>query len=181
MENTIEEARSAQSSCRTCKKKIAKGELRFGVPYKSRYDEGDKFSFAWHHLPCAAKALPDKLEPTLGAYQGEVSNRGELEKLIAEAPPKKVKEKRSYPYAEKAPSARSKCIGCGDLIGKGDFRFVVEREVDAGSFIAMAPGFVHAKCIGDFLDSIDWEILAKNSKLEEADLASLRKEYGARS
>jgi hypothetical protein len=179
MENVIETARSGRAACRTCKEKIAKGELRFGVAYKSRYDEGDKFSFAWHHLPCAAKAQPDKLGPTLAAYQGEVSNRAELEKLIAEAPPKKVKEKRSYPYAERAPTARSKCIGCGDLIGKGDFRFVVEREVDAGSFVAMASGNVHLKCIGGFLDSIDWEAIAKNSKLEETDLTSLQKEYGA--
>jgi len=179
MKNTIEEARSGRSKCRTCKEKIAKGDLRFGVAYKSRYDEGDTFSLAWHHLPCAAKTLPDKLKPILDEYQGDVSNRGELEKLIAETPPKKVKEKRSYPYAERAPSARSKCFGCGELIGKGDFRFVIEQEVDAGSFIAMAPKFVHVKCVGEFLDSIDWDAITKNSKLEEADLAALRQEHDA--
>jgi len=179
MEDRIERARSGRSACRTCKEKIAKGELRFGVAYKSRYDEGDKFSFAWHHLPCAARAAPDKLKATLDAYEGEVSNRGELEKLAAEALPKKVKEKRSYPYAERAPSARSKCIGCDGLIDKGHFRFVVEREVDAGSFMALAPGFVHIKCVGGFLDSIDWDAIAQNSKLEETDLTALRKEYSA--
>lgn len=179
MKDAIEEARSGRSTCKTCKKKIAKGELRFGVAYKSRYDEGDNFSYAWHHLPCAAKALPEKVKPILADYEGDVSDRVELEKIIAEAPPKKVKEKRSYPYAERAPTGRSKCIGCGKPIGKGDFRFIVEREVDAGAFIAMAPGKVHVKCIGEFVDSLDWEAIAENSKLDEPEIALLRKEQGA--
>jgi hypothetical protein len=179
MEDTIERARSGRSACRTCKEKIAKGELRFGVAYKSRYDEGDKFSFAWHHLPCAAKAAPEKLKATLDACQEEVPNRGELEALIAEAPPKKVKEKRSYPYAERAPSARSKCFGCGELIDKGHFRFVIEQEVDAGAFTAMAAKFVHVKCVGDFVDAIDWEAIAANSKLKEAEIKVLRQQHDA--
>jgi len=179
VDNKIETSKSSRSSCRVCKKKIDKDELRFGVAYQSRYDQEGQFSFAWHHMPCAAKAAPEKLKPSLDAYEGELSNRAELEKLIAEAPPKKVKEKRAFPYAEKAPSGRSKCIECGKLIEKATFRFVVEREVDAGAFTAMTSGFLCRPCGPAYIGTIDWEAIKANSKLEDADLGALQAECAA--
>ena len=48
MGNVIEEAKSGRASCRTCKKAIAKGELRFGEEAPNAF--GDTPSMRWHHL-----------------------------------------------------------------------------------------------------------------------------------
>jgi hypothetical protein len=56
MANVIEEAKSG----RTCKKPIAKGELRFGEEAPNAF--GDQPSLRWHHLACAAAKLPAELE-----------------------------------------------------------------------------------------------------------------------
>ena len=37
MANVIEEAKSGRASCRTCKKTIAKGELRLGVETANQF------------------------------------------------------------------------------------------------------------------------------------------------
>ena len=52
MANVIEEAKSGRASCRTCRKAIAKGELRLGVETQTQFSDAP--SLQWHHLLCAA-------------------------------------------------------------------------------------------------------------------------------
>ena len=79
MANVIEEAKSGRAACRTCKKPIAKGELRFGEEAPNAF--GDQPSLRWHHLACAAAKLPAELKATLETH-GDVPNRAELGDLV---------------------------------------------------------------------------------------------------
>ena len=53
MDHYIEPAKSGRASCRKCKEKIEKGELRFGHAVDSGFS--DEPSFQWYHLACAAE------------------------------------------------------------------------------------------------------------------------------
>src|SRR5688572_16206455 len=78
MANVIEEAKSGRASCRTCKKTIAKGELRLGVEQMTQVS--DTPSMMWHHMCGAAGNPPAKLKEALGTNDGDVPNRAELDK-----------------------------------------------------------------------------------------------------
>ena len=71
MANVIEEAKSGRASCRTCKKPIAKGELRLGVETQTQFS--DTPSLAWHHVLCAAAKLPHTVCPACGWYKDRVA------------------------------------------------------------------------------------------------------------
>ena len=79
MANVIEEAKSGRASCRTCRKSIAKGELRLGVETQTQFSDAP--SMQWHHLSCAAAKHPDELKAALADYPGEVPGRAELDAL----------------------------------------------------------------------------------------------------
>src|SRR5689334_18877992 len=134
MANVIEEAKSGRASCRTCKKTIGKGELRLGVEVQTQFS--DTPSMQWHHVMCAAAKLPAELKEALAAYEGEVPNRAELDQAMEEAIKKGGAKPAGFPYTDRAPTGRAKCMQCGEPIEKGSFRVAVEREVEAGSFAA---------------------------------------------
>ena len=47
---------------------------------------------------------------------------------------------------------------CGEKIPKGEFRVVVEREVDTGTFTAKRPGYLHPNCAAEYLDADPEEV-----------------------
>jgi hypothetical protein len=57
-------------------------------------------------------------------------------------------QRGKYPYAERARSGRSKCIGCGEKIEKGAVRVAVERELDDVAYRGRAPAYCHVDCMG---------------------------------
>lgn len=182
MENVIEVAKSGRAACRTCKEKIAKDELRLGEAVPNAFSDGDEPSYRWHHLRCAAAKKPSVLRSALATYAGDVPGRAELETLMAAS---KGKEKPStFPYAEKAPTGRSTCLGCEEPIEKGALRVAIEREVDAGSFARKSAGYLHPACAPAEVEHDDLlGALKKNSvSLAAADLTSLEAELakGAR-
>lgn len=142
MAHIIEAAKSGRATCRACKEKIEKGALRFGEEVPNQF--GDEPSYQWHHLPCAAKKKPVQLQQALAAFDGDVPDREELERAI-EANKGKAKA-TTLPYAEKAPTGRSKCMACDEPIAKGTLRIAVEREVDTGSFVTRGAGYLHPAC-----------------------------------
>ena len=142
----IEAARSGRSRCRTCRRKIDKDKLRLGVLLEGPYGTG----YIWHHLTCAAKRHADDVEE---AYQTEAWVEGvevppleELRKLREKAEEAKANKKET-PHAQRAPSGRSKCKHCDELIEQGSFRVVLEREVRFGNQIRGGPINVHPKCV----------------------------------
>ena len=138
MANVIEEAKSGRASCRTCKKTIAKGELRLGVEAQTQFS--DTPSLQWHHVLCAATKLPDELKAALAEYPGEVPNRAELEAAMAEAAKKGAAKPAGFPYVDRAPTGRAKCMQCEQPIEKGAFRVAVERELTIGANVTRGSG-----------------------------------------
>lgn len=176
MENVIEVAKSGRAACRTCKEKIAKDELRLGEAVPNAFSDGDEPSYRWHHLKCAAAKKPSVLRSALATYTGDVPNKAELETLMAAS---KGKEKPStFPYAERAPTGRSTCLGCEEAIPKGELRVAIEREVDAGSFARKSAGYLHPACAPGEVEHDDLlGALKKNSvSLSPDDLTALEAE-----
>src|SRR5215510_735764 len=114
MANVIEEAKSGRASCRTCRKAIAKGELRLGVETQTQFS--DTPSLQWHHLLCAAGKLPAELKVALDEYPGQVPNRAELDAALADAAKKAAAKPAGFPYADRAPTGRARCMQCGQAI-----------------------------------------------------------------
>ena len=153
MAHMIEEAKSGRAGCRTCRKPIAKGELRFGEEVENQFAEGGETTYRWHHMPCAAGSKTDELRATLAAHGGDPpigdELKSELERLMAEADAKKPPP---YPHADKAPSGRAKCQGCGETIPKGEIRVAFERDIERGMSVMKGAGYLHPKCAAAYME-----------------------------
>ncbi|HEY1552531.1 MAG TPA: hypothetical protein VGG28_32105 [Kofleriaceae bacterium] len=182
MANVIEEAKSGRASCRTCKKPIGKGELRLGVEQMTQFS--DTPSMQWHHLLCAAAKLPAELKASLDEFSGTVPNRGELDKAMADALKKGNAKPAGFPYIDRAPTGRAKCMQCEEPIAKDSFRVAVEREIDTGSMVARGAGYLHPKCVDANLENTGGskeELLTgirANSRLAGNDLDAVIAEIG---
>jgi hypothetical protein len=182
MANVIEEAKSGRAACRTCKKPIAKGELRLGVELQTQFS--DTPSMQWHHLPCAAQKLPAELKEALDAYPGTVQNRAELDQMMADALKKGHAKPAGFPYVDRAPTGRAKCIQCEKPIAKDSFRVAVEREIDTGAMVTRGAGYMHPACVDAHLESSGGskqetiEGLRANSRLAPNDLEAVLAEIG---
>src|SRR4051812_42892107 len=139
MANVIEEAKSGRASCRTCKKPIAKGELRLGVETTTQFS--DTPSMQWHHLLCAAGKLPAELKEAMASYSGTIPNQAELDKAMADALKKGHAKPGGYPFADRAPTGRAKCMQCEEVIAKDTFRVAVEREIEIGGNVTRGAGY----------------------------------------
>jgi poly [ADP-ribose] polymerase len=182
MANVIEEAKSGRASCRTCKKAIAKGELRLGVEVQTQFS--DTPSMQWHHVLCAAAKLPAELKEALAAYDGEVPNRAEIDKAMDDAIQKGGAKPGGFPYIDRAPTGRAKCMQCDEAIEKGSFRVAVEREVDTGSFATRSAGYLHPRCVAENLENVGGSVddlvdgLRKNSRIPPEELDAVVAEVG---
>ncbi len=174
MANVIEEAKSGRASCRTCKKAIAKGELRFGVETQTQFS--DTPSLQWHHVLCAAAKLPVDLKAALAEYPGEVANRAELEAAMADAVKKGSAKPAGFPYSDRAPTGRARCMRCEQPIEKGALRVAVERELELGANVTRGAGYLHPGCVAANLESVGGSVdeliegLRANSRLPEGEL-----------
>src|SRR5690348_13228013 len=104
MAHIIEEAKSGRAGCRTCRKPIAKGELRFGEEVENQFADAGETTHRWHHMACAAGSKTEELRAALAVHTGPAipdELKAELDRLMAEADAKKPPP---YPHADKAPS-----------------------------------------------------------------------------
>ncbi|HEY0476615.1 MAG TPA: hypothetical protein VGD37_03775 [Kofleriaceae bacterium] len=174
MANVIEEAKSGRASCRTCKKPIAKGELRFGVETQTQFSDAP--SLQWHHLPCAAAKLPVELKAALAEHPGEVPGRAELDAAIEQAAKKASAKPAAFPYVDRAPTGRAKCMQCEQPIEKASFRVAVERELEIGGTASRGAGYLHPGCVAENLENVGGSLedllegLRANSRLAEGEL-----------
>ena len=177
MANVIEEAKSGRASCRTCKKTIAKGELRLGVETVTQFS--DTPSMQWHHILCAAGKLPAELKEAMDTYDGEITNRDEIEKAMADAIKKGGAKPGGFPHIDRAPTGRAKCMQCEEAIPKDSWRVAVEREVDTGAFTTRGAGYLHPKCVAENLENVGGDMaefvdgVTKNSRIPEDELAKV--------
>ena len=171
MTEVIEVAKTGRARCRTCRQAIDKGTLRFGEEQPSAFS--DELQMAWHHLACAARKRPVQVREALSRFEGEVPGREEVEKWLSEAD----ETVPAYPYAERAPTGRSKCLHCGNPIDKGALRVAVEREVEVAGMTRAGAGYLHPGCAREFTGTDDLVArLRKNSrKLGDADREELER------
>ncbi len=182
MAHIIEEAKSGRASCRSCKKPIAKGDLRLGEEVPNAFAAGE-VTHQWHHLACAATKRPLVLESALASTSLVVPDRAALEATLTQQ--KAAQPPATYPFCERAKTSRSSCIGCSESIEKGTWRVAVEREVDTGTFVTKGAGYLHAGCAPAWIDDhapVDGSLLAvlqKNTpSLSAGDVAALHLELG---
>jgi hypothetical protein len=174
MANVIEEAKTGRASCRTCRKPIAKGELRLGVETQTQFS--DTPSMQWHHLLCAAGKLPDELKAVLAEYPGEVPNRAEIDAALEQSAKKASAKPAGFPYVDRAPTGRAKCLQCEQPIEKGSFRIAVERELEIAGTPSRGAGYLHPACVVENLGSTGGSLedlitgLRAHSKLSEDEL-----------
>jgi poly [ADP-ribose] polymerase len=168
MTNVIEAAKTGRARCRSCQKPIEKGALRFGEEQPSSFGEGMQMS--WHHLVCAARKRPVPLREALGAFQGEVPDRAEIDQILSQPPEKGA----AFPYAERAPTGRSKCQQCEQPIEKDTLRVAIEREVETGGMPRRGAGYLHPACAIENTGNPDlMTALKQNSSLAQLDLEEL--------
>ncbi len=182
MAHVIEEAKSGRASCRSCKKPIAKGDLRLGEEVPNAFAAGE-VTHQWHHLACAATKKPLVLESALASTSLVIPDRAALEATLVQK--KAAQPTTTYPFCERAKTSRSSCIGCGEGIEKGTLRVAVEREVDTGTFVTTGAGYLHAACAAAWLaehapvDGALIAVLQKNTPtLTPGDTAALALELG---
>jgi len=154
----IEGARSSRSRCKSCRRSIDKGSLRIGFLIEGPFGTG----YLWHHLRCAARRDFGRVEE---AYRAEAWNAAkerpkdlpsleELGRARDEALEKKM-ARRELPYVEVAPSGRSKCKQCGEIIEKDSLRVVLGRSVEFGRQVRTTPIHVHPRCVAPALAAED--------------------------
>jgi hypothetical protein len=165
-DDVIEEAKSARSSCRQCRRGIEKGALRFGADESGFY--GDGSSYSWFHLKCGAQRMPDRLA---NALKKEGPSRiPDFASLLEACEKAQQKAASTYPYGERAPTSRARCMKCQKPIEKGAFRVAVEREINAGSFVQTGAGYLHPGCAVEQLNEPNLgEVLKRNSPLLSAE------------
>jgi ferredoxin len=175
MAHMIEVAKSGRAACRTCKKNIEKGELRFGEETANAFAAGET-TYRWHHLTCAAQKLAPQLKQALDAYDGEVANRAELDQMMAAGLAKEAAKPAGFPYVDKAPTGRARCMQCQTAIEKGAARVAIERELETGTMVTRGAGYMHPKCVLAQLEDAGGDLeefvsnLRTNSRLPEAEL-----------
>jgi hypothetical protein len=181
----IEPARSSRSKCKTCRRAIDKDTLRLGILIEGPFGQG----YLWHHLKCAARRQIDAVKE---AYEQECWEKGvevpplpELEAL-AEAADKERAEKKQAPWVERAPSGRSKCAHCNELVLQGAWRVIVLRSVEFYNQVRSGPIKVHPGCVAAALDAADSatekdgfaDAVRANSGLPDAEVDAALAEIG---
>jgi len=150
----IEQARSGRSKCKACKRTIQKDKPRFGLLIEGPFGPG----YLWHHLTCAARRRFADVEEAYAMGIGQdVEGLPSIESLKAEqaANEEERAKKKTAPYVEIAPTGRSKCRACEDLIGKASPRGVVLRSVEFYGQTRVGPINVHPRCVQDALAADD--------------------------
>jgi hypothetical protein len=105
-----------------------------------------------------------------------VPNRAELEAAMAEAEKKGAAKPAGFPYVDRAPTGRAKCMQCEQPIEKGAFRVAVERELTIGANVTRGAGYLHPACVAGNLENVGGSVddlllgLRANSRLAEGEL-----------
>jgi hypothetical protein len=182
MAHMIEVAKSGRAACRTCKKPIAKDELRFGEEFANQFSADGGTSYRWHHLACAAQKLAPELKQALDAYSGSVPDREELDRLMAAGIAKEAAKPGGFPYADKAPTGRARCLQCREAIAKGTPRVAIEREIETGMGMTKGAAYMHPKCVAAQVEASEGDLeelvsqLRENSKLPAGELEQVIEE-----
>ena len=167
MPHVIERAPTGRAKCRGCEGKIAAGALRFGEQLPNPYADGENVLMThWFHLPCAAYRRPEAFLEGIAATDVEIDDRAALE--IDDRAALEIDDRAALEHeaalgithrrlprvskAERAPTGRANCRACKTPIDKDTWRIALVFYED-GRFVAS--GFMHAKCVKDYLETTE--------------------------
>ncbi len=185
----IELAKSGRASCRTCRRKIVKEEIRIGIPYTfTRPDGGTITSFGYYHVDCAPR---NKIETILEVLVSSSEINSDNKLKISKSLEKRKKEDtqlrdnaKRRPFLEQSKSSRGACKICEKKITKGDLRVAEPSlvELDDGRKF-FSHKFYHFNCYIEsstdakslFEDLLQTSLQKKSISQEEAD--SLEKDF----
>ena len=117
-------------------------------------------------------------------FAGTIPNRADLDKLMSDALTKGRGKPGGFPYADKAPTGRAKCMQCEEPIAKDTVRVAVEREIEIGAQVTRGAGYLHPKCVVENLENTGGDkdelvaALRTNSRLAPPDLDGAIAEIG---
>jgi len=164
MPHIVEQASSGRAKCRGCGQAIGKGELRFGERLPNPFaDSGDMT--LWFHIPCAAYKRPESLAEIID----DIPDNDLYKAAIAAATghPRLVR----INGLEQAPSGRSRCRACKEMIAKDEWRIPLVF-FEEGMF--NASGSVHVTCAVGYFGTADvLERLAFFGDVTEDDLKAV--------
>ena len=148
MASVFEPALSGRSKCRSCRRTIQRGEMRFGERVPNPFAEGE--TTVWFHPLCAAYKRPEPLLQALAEASGGLPDRQILKRAAASS-----LAQRRIPRidgVDKATSAKAKCRSCRRPIVRGEWRvrlvFYEEGRFSPG-------GFVHFGCRKAYFETED--------------------------
>ncbi len=151
----IELAKSGRASCRACRRKIVKEEVRIGIPYTFSKPDGETItSYGYYHPICAPQ---DKIEIILEILASsspiDSENRSNITKSLKKRQKEDFKSPQSRsaakakPFLEPSKSSRGACRTCEKKIEKGIYRVAEPSQVeldDGRKFFSHK--FYHIQC-----------------------------------
>ncbi|WP_455465329.1 hypothetical protein [Candidatus Hodarchaeum mangrovi] len=150
-------AKSSRSSCRGCRNKINKGDLRAGIPFKFTIESGKEvFSYGYYHIHCVPKSHQDEVLHLLEKNDLVTKNEVfEIRKNIIQSASDTPKLDEA-PFLEVSKSSRSSCRLCESKLLKDEYRVAEPSKIElSDGRVISGHKYYHLNC---FLDS------QKNSK-----------------
>ena len=142
--------------------------MRFGEKLDNPFADGEMTH--WFHIVCAAYKRPETLLEAMGTTAESLDDRDSLE---SEA--KRGIAHRRLPRvngAQRAPTGRSRCRSCREMIDKGAWRIALVYYQD-GRF--EPSGSIHTRCARAYFETVDviGRLKHFSPELGEKDLAEL--------
>ncbi|MFX0013754.1 MAG: hypothetical protein ACFFB2_03235 [Promethearchaeota archaeon] len=134
----IEHAKSGRASCRTCRKRLEKDEVRVGIPFTFTRPNGEEISsFRYYHVICVPY---DRIKSVLEVFPSlSIIDKEKKEKLFESLKKRekdemgKLQEKKSElkkPFLEPSKSSRGSCRICEKKIEKGILRVAEPSQIE---------------------------------------------------
>ena len=123
-------ARSSRSSCRGCRNKINKGDLRAAIPFKFTIGSGKEVSsYGYYHIHCVPKSRQDELFSLIEKSQLLTNEElSEIRKNIIQLASDTSKLEIT-PFLEVSKSSRSSCRLCESKILKDEYRVAEPSKI----------------------------------------------------
>lgn len=161
MEHVLEPSKTSRSRCRVCRETIEEGELRFGLDREGFYADSAE-AYAWYHPRCAARSVPKELQKTLASIKKKADVE-DYDALVEACKRNAQKLDAKFPYGERAPSGRARCMKCELVIAKGELRVAVERAIVTPTMTTVGAGYLHPACAIAFTQNGDLSTAVANN------------------
>ncbi len=188
----IELAKSSRSTCRGCRQKIIKDEIRVGNPYQFNSPKGDVLTgYSWFHLECTPSyVIPEVITSLKENPLDDMDQQKEilsiLKRMFRDKPRKELQgqKKDDSPFFERAKSSRGKCRKCEEKIEKGTFRVAEPSlvELDDGRKFP-SHKYYHHTCYFDHIEDLksSMSLIIKKSldkkSINEDDVKEIKVEF----